>query len=106
MATPSDPDPGAVAGLDVERRVAGGDRAGAVESPPAATRGAVERLAADVDALVGVRAVAAEGEEAVEVGAGELDVCAAGSVLPVIRPTSRPSPVSRSSSSTTPGITR
>ena len=61
-------------GLDVERRVADRDRALAVEARRRPRLGAVERLAADVDPGVRVRAVAAEGEEAVEVGAGELGV--------------------------------
>ena len=69
-----DPDPGPVPGLDVERRVAGRDRPAAVEPPVGGDRGAVERLAADVDPGVGVGAVAAECEEAVEVSPGELRV--------------------------------
>ena len=62
-------------------------------------RRAVERLAADVDPLVGVGAVAAEGEEAVEVGAGELDV-RRGLGVAGDQADKRPSPVSRRSSST------
>ena len=59
-------------GLDVERCVADRDGALAVEGAADDPGGAVERLAADVDPRVRVRAVAAEGEVAVEVGPGEL----------------------------------
>ena len=100
-------DPGAVAGPDVARGVAYGDRrwrgrAGAAGDAAAA----LERLLGQLGAVAGVGAVAAEGEEAVEVAAGELDV---GGGLDVAGDDAEQDPrcsTSRGSSSSIPGITR
>ena len=70
-----DPDPGGVPGRDVEWGVAGRDAGSAVQLAPGCRVRALEGLAGDVGALVGIRAIAAEGEVAVETGAGELDPC-------------------------------
>ena len=86
--------PTAIVALEVERRA--GDRAAALE-----------RLLGQLGAIARVGAVAAEGEEAVEVGAGELDPWAADSMLPVTMPEQRrPRSARRGRISSIPGITR
>ena len=71
-----DPDAGAVAGLDVARGVADRDAGAVGRAAPPETSSPPRSSAVLVTSVRSrrVRAVAAEGEEAVEVAAGELDV--------------------------------